>query len=153
NGLRVAVSGVFAKARRAGRWHGVNPVRDVERRRVPRRAYDFLRPHEVAPVLSMALELYGPIITAAFALAVYLGLRRGEVAGLQKRDVDLLQGTLVVRRSHGQDRVKGGHEVVLPIHPELKAFLVASMSASPCEYVCPDPETAERMPEHFDLED
>ena len=38
-------------------WRGPNPAREVDRRKVPRRVYDFLRPHEVAPVLASAQGL------------------------------------------------------------------------------------------------
>jgi integrase len=131
-----------------------NPAFDTDKRKVPRRAYDFLRPHEVAPVLRMAPELYGPSVACAFALALYAGLRRGEVAGLKKGDIDLAEGTLTVRRSHLREGVKGNVEVVLPIHPELAPFLEEVMAASRSPFVCPgDLNAGNQMPEHYDLED
>ena len=154
NSLRAAVSVIFTKARKAGKWRGPNPTRDVEKRRVARRVYDFLRPHEVAPVLDTALEVYGPVVACAFALAIYAGLRRGEVAGLRRADIDLRQGTLIVRRSHQRDGVKGNVEVVLPIHPELAPFLVQAMGAIRSLFVCPgNVAKGTQMPEHYDLED
>jgi len=154
NSLRAAVSVIFTKARKAGKWRGPNPTCDVEKRRVPRRVYDFLRPQEVAPVLDTALDVYGPVVACAFALAIYAGLRRGEVAGLRRADVDLVQGTLTVRRSHQREGVKGNVEVVLPIHPELSPFLLVAMNASRSPFVCPgDVEKGTQMPQHYDLED
>jgi integrase len=106
----------------------------------------------VAPVLDTAQENYGPVVTCAFALALYAGLRRGEVAGLKKGDVDAAR-TLTVRRSHAQERTKGNVDVVLPVHPELATYLERAMEASSSEFVCPgDVETGSQMPEHFDLE-
>jgi len=151
NGLRAHVSGILTKARRAGKWRGMNAARDVEKRRVPRKVYDFLRPHEVAPTIRVAVEMYGETIACAFALALYAGLRRGEVMGLRKNDVDLVDGTLVIRRSHGKNRVKGGAEAKLPIHPELRPLLEASMASTDSDFVCPG-EDGERMTPHLDLE-
>ena len=73
------------------------------------------------------------------------------MSGLQKRDVDLLNGTLTVRRSHGRDTTKAGKQVVLPLAQELAHFIGASMTANETAYVCPAPDGA-TMPEHFDLE-
>jgi integrase len=153
NNFRVGVSVIFTKAKKAGRWHGANPALTVDRRKVTRRVRDFLRPNEVAPVFGAATARYGPNVTAAFALGLYAGLRKGEVAGLQKPDVNLREMTLIVRRSHARDEVKGKVEVMLPIHPELAPFLAEAIEASPSAFVCPgDLETGRQMPEHFDLE-
>ncbi|MGO9829793.1 MAG: tyrosine-type recombinase/integrase [Myxococcaceae bacterium] len=153
NNIRALVSVIFTRAKEAGRWRGPNPARETRKRRVGRRAYDFLRPHEVAPVLESAQANYGPVVTCAFALALYAGLRRGEVAGLKKNDVDLAAGTLTVRRSHGQERTKGNVDVVLPVHPDLARHLQSAMGATSSEFVCPgDIEAGSQMPEHFDLE-
>ncbi len=50
-------------------------------------------------------------------------------------------------------RVKGGVEVVLPVHPELAPLPEAAMGASRSVFVCPgDVQTGTRMPVHFELE-
>jgi integrase len=130
---------------------GGNPATAVRKRKVPQQVREWLRPHEVAPVLLAAEQDYGPSIACAFALALYAGLRRWEVSGLQKGDVDLLNGTLTVRRSHGRETTKASKQVVLPVADELAHFLAASMTADESPYVCPGPG-GDRMPEHYDLE-
>ena len=118
---------------------------------MPRKTYDHLRLAEVGPVLRVAVELYGETIACTFGLALFAGLRRGEVMGLRKDDVDLVAGPLTIRRSHGKNQVKGGAEATLPVHVELRPLLEASMAATESDFVCPG-EDGERMPEHLDLE-
>jgi integrase len=49
--------------------------------------------------------------------------------------------------------VKGGAEVVLPVHPELAPLLELAMGATRSEFVCPgDIQLGTQMPDHFDLE-
>ncbi len=72
-----------------------------------------------------------------FATAVYTGMRRGELVALQKGDVDLAGGTIGVSRSWEAESTKGGRTRLLPIHPELKPLLVASMDRSASHLVFP----------------
>jgi integrase len=65
----------------------------VKLRRVPKRKPTFLEAHEVAPVLTQIAERWQPF----FATAIYTGLRKGELIGLRKRDVDVRRGLLTVR--------------------------------------------------------
>src|SRR5262249_28963607 len=55
NKLRTRLNTVFNKARKAKKWTGPNPIADVERRKVPKRAYATLRAEEV-PVLLPHVE-------------------------------------------------------------------------------------------------
>jgi integrase len=72
-----------------------------------------------------------------FACAVYLGLRRGELAALRKTSIDLEQRELTVEASWGRATTKGGHSDVLPIPEALVPFLQAAMDASPSDLVFP----------------
>ena len=58
-----------------------------------------------------------------FATALYTGMRKGELLGLRKTDVDLDSGLLMVARSYGRDTTKGGHADVIPIAAELAPYL------------------------------
>ncbi len=91
----------FNCARRTGRWPGVNPVADVKPRRVPKRKPDFLRIDEVPRVLA-AVPLRW---RALFATAVYTGLRKGELLGLRKTDIDLSSRLIIVNRSYDLQRI------------------------------------------------
>ena len=135
-------------ARRAGRYTGKNPASEVKKRKVPRRAPDFLKPEEVPLVLSALRPQWRPL----FATAIYTGLRKGELLALRKADVDLCNRLLTVARSWERDTTKGGHAEVIPIAAELVPYLEEAFSASPSELVFPDSNGAMRG-RHVELED
>lgn len=133
NHLRNFLGRAFNAAIRVGRWTGRNPVASVKKRRVPKRLPDFLRPDEVPPVLRSLAPRWRPL----FATAIYTGLRKGELLGLRKADVDLRTRLLTVGRSHDRDTTKGGHEDAIPIAAEAVPWLEAAMRDSPSELVFP----------------
>ena len=80
-------------------------------------------------VTAMLLHSDGWLRTA-IALAVYAGLRMGEVRGLEVEDVNLKSGCLHVRRALSDDEVttpKSGHDRIVPLAPELRELLVQAM--------------------------
>jgi len=83
---------------------------------------------QVEKILEAAL----PSQRLAFALAVFAGLRAGEVRALRWVDVDLAAGVLVVRFSHSKGETstpKSGHERPIPIAPQLMELLRAARPA------------------------
>ncbi len=101
---------------------------------------------EVARILANVEPRYLTILY----LAVYAGLRAGEVRGLKWRDVDLERGILIVRRSRCRGveaPPKSGHERVVPLHPKLADLLRAQPSKRSEHYVT-GPEAGEAWPEH-----
>ena len=143
NHLRGVVHRVFAKAIKRGFWSGPNPAAAVERRRVPKTIPEYLRLDEV-PAMLRWLE---PHRRPLYACAVWTGMRKGELLGLRKPDVDLEEGTITVRRSYDADTTKGGYADVLPIADELRPFLVAAIQSSPSELVFPAPNGSMQSPE------
>jgi integrase len=133
NHLRAFVMSAFSAARKAGKFSGPNPVRDVARRKVPRRAPAYLRADEVLPVLVAVPSKWRPI----FAMAIYSGLRRGEILGLRKQDVDLRARLVTVARSYDRDTTKGGRADVIPIAEELVPYLEEAIKRSSSELVFP----------------
>lgn len=95
NNLRGFAQTVFSKAIQRGLWKGANPADAVPRRKVPKRAPSYLKAEEVGLVLAQVPAEW----RCLFATAVYTGMRRGELVALQKGDVDLEQGEIVVTRS------------------------------------------------------
>lgn len=91
-----------------------NPARLVGRARVGRRPPKRLPPEQVAAVLERAPFRSRVLLT----LALQLGLRRGELAGLMVEDWDRSAGTLTVRG-------KGDHHRVLPVTVEAAEALTA----------------------------
>ncbi len=69
-------------------------------------------------------------LKTAITLAVFGGLRQGEIRGLEVRDVDLVGGRLLIRRALSEDTEvtpKSGHDRVVPIAPELHAELTEAV--------------------------
>ncbi len=94
---------------------------------------DYLRPEEAARLL----RFLPPKWTCLFATGLYTGLRKGELFGLRKSDVDLDRGLLTVARSYDRDTTKGGHADVIPVARDLVPYLEAALEASPAELVFP----------------
>jgi integrase len=66
----------------------------------------------------------------AVALAVFAGLRSGEIRALEVRDVDLNGGRILVRRAVSGDEVltpKSGHHRVIPMAAELRDLLAPAL--------------------------
>jgi len=133
NALRRVLHTVFARARREGLWSGPNPLDDVEKRPEPKRAYVTLRADEVPLFLAAVPDAWRGV----FATAVYTGLRKGELFGLRKRDVELDRRTITVSRSYDRETTKGGHADAIPIAESLVPFLEKSLRSSKSELVFP----------------
>jgi integrase len=136
NHLRGYLSRAFSQARKTDRFRGPNPVTDVKKRKVPKSVPDFLRADEVPLVLAALSDRWRSL----FATALYTGLRKGELLGLCKADVDLTNRLLTVTHSYRRDTTKGGHADVIPIATELVAYLDDAISRSPSALVFPAPD-------------
>jgi len=109
----------------ARRWElvGSNPIELVRqggrRRKTPRR----LTIEELRRLLAQLEQPYSTMVI----LAACLGLRVGEILGLQWGDVDLLNGSLEIRRSVYQYHIGPAKtlysEAALPLAPELISAL------------------------------
>ena len=147
NHLRGFLCRVFGAARRAGKV-GQNPILDVKRRRTPKRLPDFLSANEVPIVLRVVAERWRPL----FATAVYTGLRKGELLGLRKSDVNLAGRIITVRHSYARDTTKGGRAEAVPIASELLPHLEHAFERSPSELVFPKADGS-MMSDETPLED
>ena len=113
NKRRSALKRVLSDAIANGRWVGANPVLATHPRPVPRRAWPTLSVPEAAALLARPKEP----LRALWALALYLGLRKGELFALRRRDVELAAGRIIVARSHERATTKTGKTRVPPICP------------------------------------
>jgi integrase len=75
-----------------------NPCLSIDLPRPNRQEMLFLAPNEVQAVANRMGEFHPAYRTLIFT-AAYTGLRAGELAGLQRGDVDLLRGVVHVRRA------------------------------------------------------
>jgi hypothetical protein len=106
NHLRSYLKRLYNYAARRDLWRGANPAAALDKAKLPKRPPSYLRPDEIAKVLDQ-LE---PRWKAIFATAFFTGMRKGELLALKKIDVDLVNGTITVRRSNNFDTTKGEHE-------------------------------------------
>jgi integrase len=148
NHLRRYIVTAFNCAKRAGRWEGPNPAEQVKRRKVPRRAPGYLKAQEVPLLLQSLQKRWHPL----FATAIYTGLRKGELLGAKKADVDLKARLFTVARSWDRETTKGGHADAIPIAAELVPFLEAAIRASPSDLLFPN-EDGTMMRRDVALED
>ena len=147
NHIRMFLHRAIRAAQRAEVYGGANPIADVRRCKTPHRKPDFLKAHEVPRLLAALDPRWRPL----FATAIYTGMRKGELLGLCKIDIELQAGFIHVRHSHGRDTTKTGKEDVVPIAQELIPFLQAAIGASRSKFVFPA-EDGERMREDTKLE-
>ncbi len=118
------------------RFRGPNPVSAVKARRIPQRKVAFLEAGEISPVLATIGSRWRPI----FATAIYAGLRKGEIAGLQWDDVDLARRLLTVARSYDSETTKTGKVRHVPICDELLPHLLTAAAARRNRLVFPMPD-------------
>jgi len=133
NHLRRFVLAAFNAAKRAGRFAGTNPALEVKRRKVPKRLPDFLRGEEVPRVLNHLSSRWRPL----FATAIYTGMRKGELLGLRKSDIDFTAGLISIARSYDRETTKGQRAEAIPMARELVPYLKHAVEASPSDLVFP----------------
>jgi len=66
-----------------------------------------------------------------FAVAIYTGLRKGELLALRREDVDLEARRPTVARSHDRDTTKGNRVDVIPMADEAVPSFQQAIAASP----------------------
>lgn len=93
-----------AALNRAVRW-GILPASPLRQVSVPRSSARKPRPLTGAEAARFVVAVRGERLEACLLLALMVGLRRGELLGLQWQDVDFATARLSVRRqlSHGRD--------------------------------------------------
>jgi len=126
NKLRADLRTGWNRARKAGKVRGPNPTADVEKRKVPKRAPAFVEAEEVPRLLAQL----SPQDRSIAAVALYAALRKGEVFGLRKSDVDLKRRLFMVRRSYDHETTKGAREEAVPIAEALVPYLEEALTSS-----------------------
>ncbi len=140
NHVRAFLVRAFNKARKAQKWLGSNPAEQTDTRRVPERIASILVPEEVLPFFAALAPEQRPV----FATAILAGLRKGELCGLQKTDVDLGRRLLAVRRSYGRPSTKNMKQRVVRVPEELVPFLEQALVSFPGPWLFPDETGAMR---------
>jgi integrase len=142
-GALTVLGRIFEHAARHGGWHGVNPVRGLERDERPRsdqREKRILSSDELDKLISAV----DPEHRLLFAFAAATGARLGEVLGIRWHAIDFREGTAHV--SHQLDgrgdyvplkttRSRRTIELPLSLVNELRAHRVASPHSGDHDYV------------------
>lgn len=131
------LSKLYNWARRAGRIDCTNAVQGVERPPVSH-SVDYLSNAEVGTLLEKGWKLAeevgathdARVLFVAVAIAVYCGLRKGELFGLRWSDVSIDAGRLTVARSY-RLLPKSGKPRHVPINPALAPILRAWKNRCP----------------------
>lgn len=133
--LRVHLQALYTFAIRKERcFRGENPASVVPKVDLPLSSPKHLQAEWVPAVIAQVSERWRNL----FACAVYLGLRKGELLGLQRSAVDLERRTIEVLRSHGAATTKGKKARVVAIPEELVPFVKAQLNVSQAsEYLFP----------------
>ena len=113
--INVHIRHIKSMFSQAVRWGYIkeNPFKNKQLK-VQKKRPNFLSPEEVKTVFK---AIKSDTYKLVFALMVYAGLRRGEVARLMWNDINLNKEELYLRQT------KNYEERVIPLHPELKTLL------------------------------
>lgn len=101
-----------------------------------------LAPEEVLPFFEVLRLEDRPLM----ATAILTGLRKGELCGLKKTDVDLGRRLLTVRCSYERPFPKSSQQRVVRIPEELVPFLEYALATSPSEWLLPSEDGRMRAP-------
>jgi integrase len=113
------VLNVALKRARQLRLITTNPIDDVRRPQIPKHEVDVLSDDETKALLN---HLHGTRLYVPVFLVLSTGLRRGELLGLQWRDIDFEAKRLHVRRAVEQTRPQDGRRYDLALkEPKTKA--------------------------------
>lgn len=147
NHIRNAGSKLIQDAIHSRRWNAPNPFRAVSRRQVNRREPDMLTPFEAGKLLSVLPSERASV----FAVAIYLGLRCGEIRALRVEDYSRDRRLLAVRRSGQRATTKTKSERVVPVPNELVRYLefaVTCAEVAGSEWLFQD-ESGEQLSKDF----
>lgn len=133
NRIRSVFATVFEQAKERGHWIGPNPVHQTKEREGVTANFDILQAHETEPVLAATPDYW----RGCLATGILAALRKGELFGLMKVDVNLAGRVLLVRRSHDRETTKGGEKAGVPISEDLVPYIEQWMQ-SPGPYLFPD---------------
>lgn len=125
--LRMALAALFTHAIKRERvFRGDNPARIATPIDVPQRPARFLPPGYMHRII----DAVAPQWRNLFAVALYTGLRSGELKALRLVDVDLASRALLVHRSNKRETTKGKRLRVVPIPAEAIPFVEAAVAVA-----------------------
>ncbi len=142
NHVRKHLISIFKLAIARGWYLGDNPARGSAREEIKRRTLVTLTVDEAIAVVSKASFPWNAIIACGL-----LGLRRGEIWGADRVDVDTDAWVFHVRHSHDRE-TKSGRERIVPIHPAFRPLIVQVLQTSKGDALFPATKAGKRRSEN-----
>lgn len=103
NRYRASLSGVFKVAMEEWRWLDDSPMRFVRKLEEPPGRTRFLDDNELLRLLEVAQDSKSKYLYIVIVIALFTGMRRGEILKLKWSDVDLDTGRVVIRETKNGD--------------------------------------------------
>ena len=120
-----------------------NPANGVKPLKLNPLQFQFWSKEEIKKFLCY-LEDHLPDLLSVFAIALYTGMRKGEIRGLKWDCVDLRMRQITVRRSYCdhvkalKENTKGNRIRYVPINPALRNVLIGLQNKSKGDFVVTD---------------
>ena len=108
-----------------------NPAEGIKRISVPAGSRDFYDSDEVSSLLAADID---PMDHMTVALAIYTGMRSGEIMSLEWSDIDMRRGVIEVRNK-SDFRTKSGRDRTIGINPALAGDLRKHPRRLGCDHV------------------
>jgi integrase len=144
---------MFNAAIKRNWYRGPNPASEVDAIAIPEKTPTFIDLPDIVKLLAVVPLAWRPLV----ACAISLGLRKGELLGLRRRNVHLHRLVLIVTHSY-DGPTKTGKPRTVAIPEELVPYLVTQLQvAGGGEYLFPPlpgvrlPKGAKRMTKDTDL--
>jgi integrase len=134
--LRKTLVAIFNWARRMRLHRGENPAAAVPKPEIQAKEVRFLEP-EIIPTVLAAVPTQHQLFCA---IAIYCGLRKGEVCGLKWEDLDFKRRLIWIRRSYDKQTTKTRRSRPVPIPDELLGLIALELPTRRSEFLCPRPD-------------
>lgn len=89
----------------------INPFNKVDKVKLPKKIHNHLSLKEAIEMLDICKDVY-PDFYPILAIAMFTGLRQGEIAGLKWVDIDFKKKTIYVRRQYTRKELKDDTKTV-----------------------------------------
>ena len=134
--LRKTLVAIFNWAQRMRLYRGENPAAAVPKPEIQPKDVRFLE-LEAIPAVLAAIP---PQHRLFCAIAIYCGLRKGEVCGLKWEDLDFKRRLMWIRRSYDKQTTKTRRSRPVPIPDELLGLIAKELAERHSEFLCPRPD-------------
>ncbi len=131
--LRKTLVAIFNWARRMRLYRGENPAAAVPKPEIQPKDVRFLEPEGIPAVLAAVSRPHRLFC----AIAIYCGLRKGEVCGLKWEDLDFKRRLMWIRRSYDKATTKTRRSRPVPIPDELLHLIALELPTRRSEFLCP----------------